>query len=332
MAKDRGLRAGLKKGKSQLKVDALQMKPLELQGSIQWKYMEKYQIITASFSSSTLRCMLLHLADGQQVLGMLTAEYETMTTMQEEVRHIQVNSDACNEEFRHTILGTLEEMRLMVKSIMDMITHRATNDDLDSAKIVDTGETQLHVTCPWCNAVLGLLNLLLETTLRKLTCPTIPSNICTICKKFNLDPVTQTFATCTRKGEGGKMWMLMLSWPGIEEAMDYGTMMNKKYHMWDIKDGTAMQEILGTDRKPFLDGLKRQDLRLAWSLSVDWFNPHGNKTSGKKKSVGEHRAAAEEWKSAETKSEHDKVFKQHRGLDYHRQTGWQDDQGDQEAR
>jgi hypothetical protein len=104
-----------------------------------------------------------------------------------------------------------------------------------------------------------------------------------------------------RKGEGGKTWTpvrlyviqdfntflaKMLSWPGIEEAMDHGTMMNKKYHMWDIKDGTVMQEILGADGKPFLDGLKRQDLRLAWSLSVDWFNPHGNKTSGKKKSVG----------------------------------------------
>jgi hypothetical protein len=104
-----------------------------------------------------------------------------------------------------------------------------------------------------------------------------------------------------RKGEGGKTWTPvrpyvvqdfntflaeMLSRPGIEEAMDHGTMMNEKYRMWDIKDGTVMQEILGADGKLFLDGLKRQDLRLAWSLSVDWFNPHGNKTSGKKKSVG----------------------------------------------
>lgn len=289
-----------------------------------------------------------------------------------------------------------------------------------------------HVTRPWCNAVLGLLNLLLETTLGKSTCPTIPSDIRTVRKKFDLDPVTQTFATCTRcsctyppaptrkkspypercthqryrgskpcgqlmvkcrKGEGGKTWTPvrpyvvqdfnaflaeMLSRPGIEEAMDRGTMMNEKYRMWDIKDGTVMQEILGADGKPFLDG--------------------GNKTSGKKKSVGsiamgllnlppslrykpenmylvgiipgprepaldeinhflrpvvdffvpswkdgtrftrtfqnaaarklagcagptanqmcglwcsEHRAAAEEWKSAETKSERDKIFKRH---------------------
>ncbi|KAG2048988.1 hypothetical protein BDR06DRAFT_867972, partial [Suillus hirtellus] len=75
--------------------------------------------------------------------------------------------------------------------------------------------------------------------------------------------------------------------PGIEKAMDHGTMLNEKYQMWDIKDGTVIQEILGPDGKLFMDGLKRQDLRLAWSLSVDWFNPHGNKTSGKKKSVGE---------------------------------------------
>jgi hypothetical protein len=72
----------------------------------------------------------------------------------------------------------------------------------------------------------------------------------------------------------------------MEEAMDRGTMFNEKYQMWDIKDGSIMQEISGPDGEPFMDGLKRRELRLAWSLSVDWFNPHGNKTSGKKKSIG----------------------------------------------
>jgi len=72
----------------------------------------------------------------------------------------------------------------------------------------------------------------------------------------------------------------------MEEAMDHGTQFNKKYQMWDIKDGTIIQEIPGPDEKPFMDGLKRTDLRLVWSLLVDWFNPHRNKTSGKKKSVG----------------------------------------------
>ncbi|KAG2336028.1 hypothetical protein BDR05DRAFT_832650, partial [Suillus weaverae] len=55
-----------------------------------------------------------------------------------------------------------------------------------------------HVTRPWCNAVLGLLNLLLETTLGKSTGRAIPCDICTIRKKFDLDPITQMFATCTR--------------------------------------------------------------------------------------------------------------------------------------
>jgi len=176
--------------------------------------------------------------------------------------------------------------------------------------------------------------------LGKSTGPAIPCNICTVCKKFDLEQITQMFATCTRclctyppmttknkslyperctytkhqgsmlcgqllvkctKGEGRKSWVPMcpyiaqdfnaflaslLGWPRIEEAMDCGMMMNDKYDLWDIKDGTVMQEILGPDRKPFMDGLKRRDLRLAWSLSMDWFNPHRNKTSGKKKSVG----------------------------------------------
>ena len=68
--------------------------------------------------------------------------------------------------------------------------------------------------------------------------------------------------------------------------MDCGIVVNDQHQLWDIKDGTTIAEIEGPDGKPFMDGLKRSDLRLAWSLSVNWFNPHGNKTSGKKKSVG----------------------------------------------
>jgi Transposase family tnp2 len=51
--------------------------------------------------------------------------------------------------------------------------------------------------------------------------------------------------------------------------------------MWDIKDGVGVKEMLGLDGQPFLDGLKWKELRLFWSLSVDWFNPHGNKAAEK---------------------------------------------------
>ena len=56
--------------------------------------------------------------------------------------------------------------------------------------------------------------------------------------------------------------------------------------MWDIKDGVGVKEMLGPDGELFLDGLKRKELRLFWSLSVDWFNPHGNKAAGKAVSTG----------------------------------------------
>ena len=63
-----------------------------------------------------------------------------------------------------------------------------------------------HIICPWCNALLDLLNLLLTTILSDLTVKTgksaqsrsgyFPSDIRTVWKKFNLDPSTHTYATC----------------------------------------------------------------------------------------------------------------------------------------
>ena len=77
-----------------------------------------------------------------------------------------------------------------------------------------------------------------------------------------------------------------LSRPGMEAILDRGTLFNDTNDMWDIKDGGGVKEMLGPDGEPFLDGLKRKELRLLWSLSVDWFNPRGNKAAGKAVSTG----------------------------------------------
>jgi hypothetical protein len=77
-----------------------------------------------------------------------------------------------------------------------------------------------------------------------------------------------------------------LSRPGMEAILDRGTLFNDTNDTWDIKDGVGVKEMLGPDGEPFVDGLKRKELRLLWSLSVDWFNPRGNKAAGKSVSTG----------------------------------------------
>lgn len=78
----------------------------------------------------------------------------------------------------------------------------------------------------------------------------------------------------------------LLSRPGMEAILDRGTLFNDTDDMWDIKDGTRVRELKGPDGATFWDGLKRRELRLLWSLSIDWFNPRGNKAAGKSTSTG----------------------------------------------
>ena len=60
----------------------------------------------------------------------------------------------------------------------------------------------------------------------------------------------------------------LLSRPGMEAILDRGTLFNDINDMWDIKDGVGVKEMLGPDGEPFVDGLKRKELRLLWSLLV----------------------------------------------------------------
>jgi hypothetical protein len=79
----------------------------------------------------------------------------------------------------------------------------------------------------------------------------------------------------------------MLCRPGYERILDDGTAFsNHGEELWDIKDGEAVRGLKGPDGKPFLDGFKRSELCLVWSLSVDWFNPFHNKQAGRKASAG----------------------------------------------
>lgn len=78
----------------------------------------------------------------------------------------------------------------------------------------------------------------------------------------------------------------LLSRPGMENILDRGTLFNETDELWDIKDGSAIKGMKGPDGKPFLDGLKRSELRLVWSFSADWFNPFLNKAAGKSVSTG----------------------------------------------
>ena len=73
----------------------------------------------------------------------------------------------------------------------------------------------------------------------------------------------------------------MLSRPGLEAILDEGTVRVSDFYLHDIKDGDAIRELKGPDGKPFMDGCKRRELRLVWSISIDGFNPLKNKKIGR---------------------------------------------------
>lgn len=82
----------------------------------------------------------LHLADGQQVITMLTEEYNWMKKAQEELKDMRANGDACNEQMRDASLQSLYEIREAVGSIVDVVGRR-TKEDLNSASAtINTGE------------------------------------------------------------------------------------------------------------------------------------------------------------------------------------------------
>ena len=83
----------------------------------------------------------------------------------------------------------------------------------------------------------------------------------------------------------------LLSRPGMEEMICKGREILQQFGqralhgLRDIADGSVIADLKGPDGNPFVDS-HDDELRIVWSLSVDWFNPYLNKISGLKVSTG----------------------------------------------
>lgn len=77
----------------------------------------------------------------------------------------------------------------------------------------------------------------------------------------------------------------LLCRPGMEKLLERSTGRNVNEQLWDVMEGLAVGQLKTHDGQPFLDN-GSNELRLVWSLSVDWFNPFMNKAAGQSASSG----------------------------------------------
>lgn len=77
----------------------------------------------------------------------------------------------------------------------------------------------------------------------------------------------------------------LLSRPDLEHCLISPEACTVPQQMHDIWDGVAFRMFKGPDGKPFFRS-PNNELRLAFSLFVDWFNPHGRKQQAKAVSIG----------------------------------------------